>query len=89
VLDYVVFLSHAFKITRRALRFLDFGDLLRNMIKNHPRITPVSIMVTPPKGKSNQPKGYNPVPGYNNKIVFLISDTKTLKNRDPQTFNFM
>jgi hypothetical protein len=36
-------------------------------------------MVAPPKEKSNQPKGDNPVPGYNNKIVFLISDTKTLK----------
>jgi hypothetical protein len=59
------------------------------MIKNHPQNNTGIHYGNPPKGKSNQLKGYNPVPGYNNKIVFLISDRKTLKNRDPQTFNFM
>lgn len=60
VLDYVIYISHTFKITRRALRFLDFGDLLRDIIKNHQNNNGVHYG-NPPKAKSNQPKGYNPV----------------------------
>lgn len=41
--------------------FLEFGDLLGNMIKNHRQNNNSIHYGNPSKAKSNQPKGYNPV----------------------------